>query len=743
MSDPDPFLRDNRSKLRGETRYVDDLHRPGELRGGILRSPYPYARIRRIDVSRAWDIDGVKAVLTGQDVPQTPYGPTATKDWNILAFDTVLMVGDEVAAVAATTQEAVEAAIAAIEVEYEPLEPLLDPLDAEQEGAPRLHAGAEHNRPVRIRVNRGDVDTALSDAFIVRGGRFTTNRIYHGYLEPNGVIAEWDGDGRLTLWAPSHIPHRARETYAAALGIARDDVRLIVPAIGGSFGAKYVLKVHIIAAVLARAAQAPVKIILDRTDDMMAANPRVPLTIDLRIGADREGRFVGKDVVVYADAGARVYWSPNILATACTRVDSLYHFHNVRADGHLCYTNHSPTTCMRGFGNAEMLFAVESVIDQLADGLHLDPTEIRLRNIVHSKDVSIHGWRIETCQLDACIRKVQEMAGWERRANLPANRGLGIAVANHVSGYRAIDPRFEGSNAIARVNQCGDIEIETGEIDLGQGLPETYAIIAAHTLEIAPARITIESGDTKRYPYGIGTLASRGTVLGGNAVLRVAVRLRDEIDAFARREYGPDVTYVRGEVIAENHRYSLTDLARAYEARYPGDRLTARATYTPDTELPDATHYGNPAPSYPFAAHVAEVEVDPQTGRTRVIGYWAAHDSGTIVNPVAARGQVAGGVTQGIGWALMEDLVTDGGWVRNLSLRDYHLPGADDVPAIEIAFLDVPDPYGPLGAKSLSEVAIDPVTAAIGNAIAHATGKRGHDLPLSAERVWMLLHGGG
>jgi len=259
-------------------------------------------------------------------------------------------------------------------------------------------------------------------------------------------------------------------------------------------------------------------------------------------------------------------------------------------------------------------------------------------------------------------------------------------------------------------------------------------------LEIAPARITIKSGDTARYPYGIGTLASRGTVLGGNAVQRAAMRLRDEIAAFGRRAYGRAVTYAGGEVMAGTQRHTLTDIARAYTAHYPGDRLTAHATYTPDTELPDATHYGNPALSYPFAAHVAEVEVDPQTGRTRVIGYWAAHDSGTIVNPVAARGQVAGGVTQGIGWALMEDLVTDGGWVRNRSLRDYHLPGAADVPALEIAFLDEPDPYGPMGAKSLAEVAIDPVTAAIGNAIAHATGHRGHDLPLSAERVWMLLH---
>lgn len=735
------FGDDNASKLRGETRYIEDIHRPGELHGGILRSPFPYARIRHIDVTRARTIDGVRVVLTGADVSQTPYGPTPTKDWNILAQDTVLMVGDEVAAVAATTPKVLQAALQAIDVEYEPLSPLLDPEQALRETAPQLHPDIPHNRPLQVQVTHGNVEDAFARAAHVAGGRFTTNRIYQGYLEPNAVIAEWSGAGDLTLWAPSHIPTRARETYAAALQVPEAAVRIIVPPIGGSFGGKYVLKSHVIAAVLAWHAGAPVRMVLGRDEDMVTAHPRVPLTIDLRIAVDREGHFLGKDVVVYADAGARVYWSPNVLVTACTRVDSLYHFHNVRAEGHLCYTNQSPTTCMRGFGNAEMLFAVESVIDELANELGMDPAELRLKNAVHRNEVSIHGYQLASCELETCIRSAIRISGWERRSQLPRYHGLGMAVANHVSGYRAIDPRYEGSNAVARLGLTGEIEIETGEIDLGQGLSAAYARMAGQVLGIDPAHIVIRSGDTAQMPYGIGTLASRGTVIGGNAVVMAATELREALAAFARQAYGASAVLCGTQVTTGGGAsHSLRDLAHAFDTRNPGQTLTVRASYRPETDLPDAHFYGNPSPSYPFAAHVAEVEVDPLTGRTRVVGYWAVHDSGTIIDPVSARSQVAGAVAQGLGWALFEDLVVADGYVQNPNMMDYRLPGAGDIPEVEVDFVEASDPHGPLGAKSLAEVAIDPVPAAIANAIAHATGVRNHDLPLSAEHVWRAMH---
>ncbi|HTJ25687.1 MAG TPA: xanthine dehydrogenase family protein molybdopterin-binding subunit [Candidatus Limnocylindria bacterium] len=714
------FRSDERAKLSGATRYVADLQLDGMLVGGVVRSPHPHARIVRIDTSRALAIPGVRAVLTGADVPQVVFGPTAVKDWNILARERAIMIGDEIVAIAATDRRALAAALAAIEVEYEPLPAIFDPELAMREDAPAIHPGTERNRPLHVKVERGDVDAALAGAHLVVSRRYTTNRIYQGYLEPNAVIARWD-DGGLTLFAPSHIPTRARETYAAAFELPLEQVRIVVPPIGGSFGGKYVLKIHLIAAALARAAAAPVKIVQDRTDDMEAAHPRVPIVTEIRIGVDAEGNFVGKDVVVYADAGSRVYWSPNVVQTACTRPDNLYDFGAVRAEGHLVYTNQSPTTCMRGFGNAEALFAVENVIDEIAEQLGIDPAELRRKNVVRPGETTIHGWRISSCELDACISEVQRLSRWERRASLPRWRGMGIALANHVSGFRPIDPRFEGSNAVARIDADGNVEIETGEIDLGQGLPGAYAALAARVLGVETERVVVRSGDTGLMPYGIGTLASRATVIGGGAVVQACEALLALL-----------APYRDGDA-------PIARAAGAYGAANGGNRAEASARYTPDTEMPDKRGYGNASPNYPFAAHVAEVEVDPLTGKVRVVGYWAAHDSGTIVNPVGARSQVIGAIAQGIGWVLMEDLLVGGGRVANPSMMDYRLPGSDDVPPVEIAFVETPDPNGPFGAKSLSECAIDPVAAAVSNAIAHAIGVRGCDLPLTPERVWTLL----
>ena len=726
------------SKINGETKYIHDMNLPGQLAGAILRSPHPHARIVRIDTTAAKQIQGVKAVITARDLPNYTFGPTKIKDWNILAENRVLFIGDEVAAVAAESKEAAEAALKAIQVDYEVLPAVFESEEALKPGAPVLHPETETNQPMLLNVERGDVNQAAKQAHIVRGGRFVINPIYQGHLEPIAALANWADDG-ITIWAGSHIPYRARETYAAAFGLPEDQVRIIIPPIGGSFGAKYVLKVHLIAAALSKAANRPIKIVLDRKEDMMTAHPRVPLIMDVQIGADKDGNFVFKDAVVYANAGARVYWSPNIVATACTRPDSVYHFQNIKAVGHLCYTNISPTTCMRGFGNAEMLFAVESIIDELAEGLSMDPAELRMKNIVREGETTIHGYKLATCKLDQCIERVKELSGWNRRESLPANKGLGIALANHVSGFRAIDPRFDGSTATARLKASGEIEVETGEIDLGQGMTQTYTEIFKKVLDL-DALVIVKSGDTGRYPFGIGTLASRSTVMGGNAVKLAAEQLKNKLLEFASTHYHGEASISNGMVQVGNQIFSTEELAIQYRSANAGDELAVRATYVPNTELPDQTSYGDPSPNYPFAAHVAEVEVDPDTGKTAVTGYWAVHDSGIIINRVRAKSQVVGAVAQGIGWVTMEELKVKEGKVMNPSILDYRMPGPLDIPPIEVDFIEEPDPNGPLGAKSVGEIALDPVPGAISNAIKHATGIRGYELPITAEKMWNLTN---
>jgi len=730
---------DKRSKIRGETLYLQDVELPGQLHGAVLRSPHAHSTIRRIDVSKASEVEGVKKILTCKDVQKIPYGPTRIKDWNILADDRVLFVGDEVAAVVAATKTAALRALSAIKVEYEPLPAVFTPEEALGNAAPRIHH-ERANEAVKIVVERGDVNEALSKASVVRGGRFVLNRVYHAYMEPTNVIADWDEVTGLTLLARSHIPYMARELYASALGLPISKVRIVVPPFGGSFGHFYISKSHVIAAALAIAAHAPVKLEFDRHEDMLANYPRVPLTIDIKIGTDIQGNFVGKSTEIYADAGARVFWSPNVLAVACTRIDSLYNFHNVKAVGHLCYTNNSPTTCMRGFGMPDIAFAVESTIDELAKSLKMDPLELRRRNIVHKNETTMHGYRLDSCELEECLTRVAKMAGWERREQLPPNHGLGIGLAIHVSGFRPIEPRYEGSTAIARLNPTGEIEIETGEIDVGEGLSETYATIAANQLGIAPTSVRIKSGDTAKYPLGIGTLASRGTVLGGNAVSMAAQRLKSAINHFAKQTLGIDAQLVKDGIVTPTSTYSFAQIAQMYEKAHHGQSMLVEATYIPHTDMPDAKYYGNPSPAYPFAAHIAEVEVDPETGRTKVVAYWAAHDSGVIIDHISAQSQVIGGITQGIGGALLEELVLQDGRIGNPSMMDYRIPGFDDVPQIHVDFVQTPDPNGPMGAKSLAEVALDPSMAAIANAISHATGRTVRTLPATAERVWKIIH---
>jgi CO/xanthine dehydrogenase Mo-binding subunit len=728
---------DSTAKMSGETKFLHDMNLLGQLVGGTLRSPHSHARIVSIDVTVAKQIEGVKAVITSKDVPKNEFGPTRFKDWNILADEKVLFIGDEVAAVAAETKEAVATALKAIKVEYEVLPAVYEPEEALKPTAPIVHDSVENNQPMLINVERGNVEDAVKKAHIVRGGRFVINPIYQGHLEPIGVLANWTED-EVTIWAGSHIPYRARETYASAFGLPEDKVRIIVPPIGGSFGSKYVLKVHLIAAALSKQAKRPVKMILNRYEDMITSHPRVPLIIDVQIGADKDGKFVYKDAVVYGNAGARIYWSPNIVGTACTRPDSVYHFNNVRAKGHLCYTNVSPTTCMRGFGNAEMLYAIENVIDEIAEGLSMDPAELRLKNIVHENDTTIHGYKLRSCKLDKCIEKVKEISGWNRREMLPPNKGIGMAVANHVSGYSAIDPRFDGSTAVMRLKSSGDIEVETGEIDLGQGMTQAYAEIAKKVVGLETTNFVVKSGDTGRYPFGIGTLASRSTVMGGNAVQLAAEQFKSKLLSFLEERFNNKGEFHAESVRVGDNTYSLEEIAGFYRSAHAGEELVIRATYVPDTELPDSTFYGDPSPNYPFAAHVAEVEVDPDTGKTKVTGYWAVHDSGVIIHQVRAKSQVIGAVAQGIGWVTMEELKYADGKVQNPSILDYRMPGAADIPDIHVEFIEEPDPNGPLGAKSVGEVALDPVPGAIANAIAHAIGIRGHELPLTPEKVWLL-----
>jgi CO/xanthine dehydrogenase Mo-binding subunit len=729
-------------KAMGKTRFVSDLVLPGMLHGKILRSPYPHARILHSDTSRAERVRGVKAVATYRDTPGIKYGPR-TEDWTIFADDKARFCGDEIAAVAAADEDTAEEALDLIRVEYEELPFVADPLEAMQAGAPLVHEDKPSNVAFEFKVEAGDVDRALTDSHVVYEDRYYTNQVYQAYLEPMGALADVDASGRFILWVGTQIPNMMRLTYAKALNVSLDKLRVMVPDYGGAFGAKMENNVHLIAAVLAKKAGKPVRLIYDRHEDFIAGNPRVPMYIDIRLGADREGILTGKDVQVVGGAGARIVYAHAIVSTACYRVDSLYRFKNVRSKGYTVYTNTVPTSCFRGFGNAQMTFVLESALDTIAHELRMDPAEIRLRNGIGPDEVSIHGWKIQRGGLRECVTRAVEASRWhEKRKQKRALRGIGLSCCNHVSGNRAFVKEFDGGAGIVRVGRDGRVTVYHGESDMGQGQKTVFAQMVAERLGVPLDMVYVAPVDTDLSPFGMGSFATRGTLMGGNGVLAAAEDAFKQLAKVAANflEANPEdmvcregYFFVSGSPQQTVPFQTVADRAAVLRSGAP---VVGNGAYVPPTVLPDPiTKYGNIAPAYPFACQIAEVEVDPDTGQVKVLRFTAAHDVGRAINPLATDGQIQGGVVQGLGWTLMENMVTERGKIANPDFLDYVIPTTMDIPEIQSILVEPVDPNGPYGAKGIGEPALNPAMAAITNAIFNAAGIRVKSLPVSAEKI--------
>jgi len=606
------------------------------LHAALVRSPVAHGYIRHIDVSKARKVPGVRAVITGPDVAAPAFGPYVP-DWEVLAQDKVRFVGDDIAAIAATSLDAAREAAELVEVEIDELPAVFDARDALEPDAPRVWEQREGNIAYTFEISRGDVARAFEGAAHVFEGDFSTSRIYHAYLEPIGVIAEYHDNGSYTLQVPTHIPLKARLIYAKALGVTPDRVRVIVPPIGGSFGAKYEMTVPIVAAALSRAARAPVRLVFDREEDAAVNHPRPPFEFHHRIGTTEDGTFIARTTDVMGIAGARTFWSPTVLSTAVDRVDGLYNFGAMSGRGRLVYTNQSPTTCMRGFGNAEALFGIEQMVDEISDRIGIDPVELRKRNAVREGQVTLHGWHISSSKLPACLDRVQELSKFnERRRKLDSPtsgrhgllRGVGLAIGHHVSGHSAIHKEFDGSSAIMRLGPDGSVSVFVGEPDLGQGHLTVLAQLAADRLGLDLGVITVHGVDSAMSPDSVGTLASRGTTMAGMAVLAAADDAKAKLASFQADRWGvavDDVVWTDGRIEspATGQSTTLVEVLQCYGNANCGLPLLAQGVNHPPTVRLDEQKYGNPSAAYPFAAHVAEVEVDSATGQARVVRYWA------------------------------------------------------------------------------------------------------------------------
>ena len=739
---PTPYL-EGLDKALGRTKFVSDMVLPGMLHGAVLRSPHAHARILSVDADRARGLPGVRAVITRDDLPGIKFGPRS-EDWDILATDKVLFHGHEVAAVAATDRDIAAEALELIRVEYEPLPHVLDPLAALEEGAPLLYEESGTNLAAEFKIESGEVDRALDESHYVYEDRYFTNQVYQSYLEPKGALAEWDLAGRLTLWAGTQIPNMMRMTYAKALGLPADKIRVVVPEYGGAFGAKMEHTTHLIAALLARKAGGPVRLFHSRDEDFRAGNPRVPMHYDIKLGLDREGRLLAKDVRVVGGAGARLVYAQIITATACYRVDSLYNFQNVRAKGLTVYTNTVPTSCFRGFGNSQGTFVLESALDMAARKLGIDPAELRRINDLGPDSTSIHDWKINSNALMECVDKAVKASGWKaKRAAPEPHRGIGLACCNHVSGNRPFAREFDGGAGIVRVGRDGRVTVYHGESDMGQGQKTVYAMIAAERLGVDLDMVQVAMVDTDISPFGFGSFATRGTMMGGNGVLRAAEAAFEQLAEVAADmlEANPADLVCRGgrwfvEGSPDKH-LGWLEVTEEITLRRRGAPVMGTGFYEPPTVLPDpVTKKGNISPAYPFACQIAEVEVDPETGRVKVVGFWAAHDVGRALNPLALEGQIQGGVAMGLGWTLSENMAYDEqGRLLNPDFLDYVLPGPGDVPRIEPILVEPVEKEGPYGAKGIGEPALNPSMAAITNAVYNAVGVRIKSLPINPEKL--------
>ncbi len=787
---------DAAGKTTGSGKYTDDLNLPGMLVGRILHSPFPHARIKRIDTSRAAALDGVVAIVTGKDAPN-PYGILPVgHDEHALALDKVRYVGDNVACVAAIDEATADQALELIDVEYEVLPAYFDPEESMKAEADLIHDNKPHNLEKDYHHVFGDPDKGFADADHVAEARFIANEVTHAAMEPHSTLAQFEIDsqtgkrGRLTVWSSTQVPYYLQHKLSLVLEMPMAQIRVIKPLVGGGFGGKSeVIPLEIIAAIAARAARAPVKITYTREEVFWAHRGRPRTIIDLKTCVKNDGRITAVKARVIQDGGAYCSYGVVTILYSGALLGALYDIPNIQYDGYRVLTNKPACGAMRGHGTVNVRFAFESQLDELAAKINLDPADIRQRNLLQPPCVTVNGLRVQSYGLPECIEKVVERSGWkQRKGKLPRSRGLGIACSHYVSGAAnsIIRSDMPHSTVNIKIDRDGGVVVYTGASEIGQGSDTMTAQIAAETLGCSLGRVKIVAADTDLTPIDIGSYSSRVTFMAGNATLRAAEQVKKQIAAAAARKMScaPEELIFRDDsVFRKNGHVGTAAFGRPAEqgssasvsGRVEGQilrgslqqkrkdegpkdwmtfeeavvaaidfhgALTGTGSYAPPPEARGGKHKGGgvgPSPAYSYSAQVAEVSVDEETGEVTVHKVWAAHDCGRALNPVSVEGQIIGSVWMGMGQALTEEMVWKDGMLMNPGLLEYRSPSSVESPEVEPIIVESIDPEGPFGAKECSEGSLAATIPAIANAIYDAVGVRLHEVPFTPERVLAAL----
>lgn len=728
------------ARTSGASLYVADIELPGLCVAAILRSPYAHANIRRIDTSAAEQMPGVVAVVTAADFGDARYqhmgGPFI--DRAPMARDRARFMGEEVAAVAVEDPAVLEQALASIRVSYRRRRAVHDPMRALGRLAPTVHDRA------RGRNLAYDVDyTWGTDVDAVPGATSLQQRYRFGRqgqvpMESASTLAHWDPtEQRLHVWTSTQAPYFVRKELIGILGLSPDQVATHEVAVGGGFGGKAKVGEHeVIAAMLSIRCGRPVRLVLNRQEEFAATKPRHVFDVDLRTTLDPDGRIVAHDADVVVDNGAYSHTGPGVMGSAVAIIGSLYPTDNAHVRARLVDTNKPPGGSFRGFGAPQATFALESQVDELAAKVGIDPIDLRLRNLRQAGEITHAGLRIGSCALERCLTEVRQMIDWDRLRSQGGNgRGVGVAIAMHVSGANSYDGANR-SKARVDVHEDGRVEVRFGGADAGTGQRGLLTQVVAEELGVPAEHVTPVMMDSDQTPPDMGSWSSRGTVMATGAVRAAARQVADELRRRAAGKFAVAPTDVRlesGEAVVGEQAIELASLVSATD---DAGALTATADFTVDSDpVNGRTGVSNVSPAYSFAAHAAEVEVDPATGKVRVVRYAAVHDAGRVVNPTAAESQVVGGIVMGLGAALSEELLYEQGRTVNPNYLHYAMPRASDVPPIEVRFVGEDDPNTPYGVKSVGEIALSPVPAAIANAVAHAVGVRVREVPITPDKL--------
>lgn len=733
-------------KVTGRARYTGDLLIPGVAYAKVLRSPLAHARLVRVGASGAMALPGVLGVLTGADLKGfDPYYGPAYRDRPVVAIGRVRYEGEPVAAVAAIDLHTAEAALDLIEAEYEELPAALTLEEALADGTPRVHEqmqSAGHFkdlaalRPVpgtnichHFRYARGDANAGLKDADLVVEGTYTFPKVQHYAMEPHIAIAHWEGD-QITIWAATQNPYSVRSELAAMFNVPLNRIRLIVPYLGGGFGAKTYAKLEPLAVALSRLVGRPVRVAAT-VEDAFKVIRRCDARLQMQVGLHRDGTLAALDCEVHYNVGAYADITPRVVQKGAYTVTGPYRFPVLRVDSFAVYTNTTPGGAFRGFGVPQLAWGLESLLDEAAVRLDIDPAELRRRNLLHKGDEFAPGETPIDGVYEESLNRTVEAIGWSRPREKTRAVGLAMMLKSSLS------PSV--SESVVRFNADGSATVLSSTVEMGQGAHTVLAQIVAETLGIPVSKVTIVAPDTAITPYDLTTSSSRSTALMGLAAQRAAMDVREQIISVAAEQLEAPGEVIRiedGEVRAGPYRMSLSELMTRHFGMPGGELIGIGSFISGRSPAP----LGGSTPFWEAAVGAAEISVDEETGMIRLHRYVSVADVGRAINPKLCEAQDEGAVIQGLGHTLFEEMVYQDGQLLNPNLIDYRVPVMADLPEVlETILVENEDGAGPFGAKGVGEGGLIPVSPAIGNALARLTGVRLCDLPLTPERVWRAL----